>query len=119
MLRIGIGFAALALATRLGVNHGVGGLKGGYVPLENVVICVATAATMAYFVSHQWHWFPAPFVAGIVGAIFIGGIDGPYGGILGLTVGVVVVTIFGPTHQARRRKRQTDKKPVTPNAGWE
>ena len=91
------------IALQIG-NHHQGGMKGGALSIQNVLVCCAVAVVAAFICKRGWLWFAAPFVAGVFGAL----ISGPYGGILGLLVGCVVTLLpFG--HRPRYRPEPTTK----------
>ncbi len=94
--------AAIAAGTVIRVcsQHQHGGMKGISVPLLTVamitiVAAIAAAVTRFGFKSSAGN-IAAPFVSGIAGVFTAGygsSSSGPYGGILGLLVGTVVVLI--------------------------
>lgn len=100
-----MGAPALVLTGWMCLIHDHGGVKGSFVPLEVVLYCLIASALAAHITCRGWHWLPAPFVAGVVAGLIAGmsnpvGLASPYGGILGLAVGVVVVVLeqwFTPT----------------------
>jgi hypothetical protein len=79
-----IALTAFAIAARehLGVKH----LP---VSIRSIVLCLVCSALAAYGTTRAWHWFPAPFLAGIAGVI-AGGRFGPAGGVFGFVVGLAV-----------------------------
>jgi hypothetical protein len=71
-----------------------GGIKGGSVSTQAVVSCLAVSAAVASILARRRKWIIAPFVAGIAGVFATGNeFAGPYGGVLGLSVGTAVTLI--------------------------
>jgi hypothetical protein len=84
--------AILVIASLIaGRDHG--GMKGLPVSLERVAFCIIAASVTAPGCAQAWRSFPAPFLAGIAGAIAAGEFASPYGGVLGLFAGVLIVAI--------------------------
>jgi hypothetical protein len=88
VVQLAAGLVILALIWfALGVRSEIG-MKGMPVSAISVILSLAASAAAAYVTTRCWHWLPAPFIAGIVGAVV--GDVGPVGGVLGLMVGAAV-----------------------------
>jgi hypothetical protein len=75
-------------------HHGHGGAKGSYIPLPNVILCVFTAAGAAWLCKRYWLAVASPFVGGIAGVFGIARASaGPFGGAVGLVVGLLVALL--------------------------
>ena len=113
MLRTIIRWAAiivvLAILAWVCSCHAHGRIKGGYVPLPNVILCILVAAVAAILCKHYWNSVTAPFVGGLAGAFGIAeSFSGPFGGVVGLLVGVLIVCL--PTGR-RSAASSDDAKP--------
>ena len=98
-------FAASAILVWLGLHHADGGLKGAYIPLPNLAVCIVVAATAGIVCTRAWSAIAAPALAGIAGVFGIGGqLYGPFGGIVGLLVGLIVVLVPFPWQISRERR---------------
>jgi hypothetical protein len=87
-------FAVLAILAWAGMHHANAGLKGAYVPLWNVAVCIVAAAIAAIVCLRAWSAVAAPAAAGITGAFLIGSdLFTSFGGVVGLLVGLVVVLV--------------------------
>ena len=89
-------------------QHRHGRAKGTPIPIPNVALCLVIAGVAGSVCKRYWLPIAVPFVAGIAGAF---GIfephSGPYGGILGLLVGCLVLLLpFG-----RRRRVSSEETP--------
>ena len=94
--------ALLAISAWACMNRDDIGIKGRPVSLDTIVLCIAAAAVAAYVTARFWHFFPAPFISGVAGALF----GGPFGGVIGLLVGVaVVVFVMAQTRLTKRSSR--------------
>ena len=91
MLRkIVLAFVIIMLAVLCALHHH-GRTKGGYVPLIYVVSAVL-CAVIAALICLRFSRTATPFVAGIAGAFgIIDPFSGPYGGVLGLLAGLLVL----------------------------
>jgi len=89
---LGIAGVVTALAW-LCLQHEHGGMKGSYVPVGSLTFCIICAAAAAMICKRHWLFLAAPFVAGVVGAIAIGPFASPFGGVVGLVVGFLVVLL--------------------------
>lgn len=86
----------VAVLVWLCLQHEHAGMKGRYVPIPNLAVCIISAAMATFLCKRYWLWFAAPFVAGVVGVLSIGQSGGPFGGVVGLVVGILVVLVpFG------------------------
>ncbi|MCU0979792.1 MAG: hypothetical protein MUF25_11575, partial [Pirellulaceae bacterium] len=75
-------------------QHEHGGAKGMAVPVPNVAACVVVAAVTAVLCRRFWLAFAAPFVAGLAGVLAIAEPRcGPYGGLLGILVGIWILLL--------------------------
>jgi len=100
----------VVLAALLGVcsGHEHGRIKGGYVPLPNVVSCVIVAGVAALLCKHYWNSVTAPFVGGVAGAFGIAErFSGPFGGVIGFLMGLLIVLL------------PTGKRPPSPHGDSE
>jgi hypothetical protein len=88
--------AALALMC---ANHDVGGMKGSYIPTSEVTSCILMAAGAALLCKWLWRRSMAPILGGIAGAT----ICGPYGGVVGMLVGLLVALM--PVAERSRTKQ--------------
>jgi hypothetical protein len=70
-----------------------GGMKGTAIAGSDLAITILVAGCASAVSCRAWHWFPAPFIAGIFGVMF----SGPFGGVLGVAVGVVVASLLART----------------------
>lgn len=76
------------------LQHGHGRAKGTYAPLPNMAASMCLAAAAAFLCKRYWLTMAAPFIAGIAGVFGIGDPHcGPYGGVLGLLVGLLMVLL--------------------------
>ena len=91
-------FAILAMLVWAGMHHANAGLKGAYVPLPNLAVCIVAAATTAIICMRAWSAVAAPAVAGIAGAFGIGShLFVSFGGVVGFLVGLAVVLVPAPS----------------------
>ncbi len=79
-------------------QHEHGAIKGMPVPIANVLFCMFAAAVAAAICRFRFNrlagWIATPFVAGIAGAFgILGESYGPYGGVVGLLVGIIVLAL--------------------------
>jgi hypothetical protein len=83
--------------------HHHGGMKGSYIPISNIVTCMATASFAAILCKLYWRSFLVPAVAGVAGALGIGGhLYEPYGCVVGILVGLLVA--FLPISLSARQR---------------
>ena len=94
-IRVVLGAGLLFLTVCLVANHDHGRLKGTEVPIERVVGCLVAATIAAVLCIRAWRCLPAPFLAGITGALAAGDLATSYGGFLGLHVGLLAVVLLG------------------------
>ena len=101
---LGITGVAVALVC-LCLHHGHSGAKGRCVPIPNMAFCILTSSVAAFLCKRYWLVFFSPFVAGVVGGLCVGyWLDSPFGCVVGLVVGMLVMLIpFGRSEAAQRR----------------
>ena len=74
------------------VRH-TGGTKGSAVPLTTVLVCLVIAWLVTFLMWRLFSPWAAPFAGGVAGALSCGSLNGPYGGALGLLIGLAFVLI--------------------------
>ena len=94
VVQLVVGIAILAGLMLACANRDHLSLKGMPVDLDSIAACFAASAFAAYVTTRRWHWFPAPFIAGLAGGFF-GGYLGPYGFVYGTLIGLGVVVAMG------------------------
>jgi hypothetical protein len=79
-----------ALLVWVCMQHDHGGMKYAYIPLPSLAIGVCLAACAAFLCKRYWLTVAGPLVAGL-GGVF--GIGHPYGVVLGVAVGLLVILL--------------------------
>jgi hypothetical protein len=94
-------------------GHDHGGAKGNAVPLFSVFSSIKFAAIatllVLLFLNSTAGKIAAPFVGGIVGVFGIQAenqLNGPYGGVVSLLVGIIIVLVLAP-HIGKLSRRAT------------
>jgi len=115
---------AIAVGLLAGVcsGHEHSGHKGSAVPLYNVVSSIVFSAIATLLVRILFNTtagrISAPFVGGIAGVFgnsskdLIGKLSGPYGGVIGLLVGLIIILI--PAPHVRRIEPDTSNTKANP-----
>ena len=89
-------------------RHEHGGAKGMAVPVPNVAACVVAAAVAAVLCRRFWLAFAAPLVSGLAGVFAIAEPRyGPYGGLLGILVGIWILLLPVVFHFGKQPTKPT------------